>query len=98
MAHADTTMQFIGTDAIFAVGDEPHCNEPFVQAKRSVFKNCANLDAELPFTILTAIHVALIEARIVTGAMRADNAVRVGHLHGEMAGNVGIGDVVDDFD
>ena len=37
----------IGTDSVFAIGNEPHRTEPFLQRNRAVFEDGPDLDREL---------------------------------------------------
>src|SRR6266568_797469 len=39
LSNAETTVKLVRTDSILAVGREPHCRKPFVQANRRVLKD-----------------------------------------------------------
>ena len=47
LRHADCAVNFVGTNAVFAVGNHPHSGEPLVQADRDILEDRADLDGEL---------------------------------------------------
>ena len=56
LSDAKCPCDFATADTVFAVEDEPHCREPFVQAERRLLEDGSNLDRELP---LRMPHAAL---------------------------------------
>lgn len=47
LGDSDCPAEFVAADSILAVGNRPDCNEPFVQTKRRILEDRANLEAEL---------------------------------------------------
>jgi len=47
LCDADSSVNLIGANAVFAVGDHPDCDKPLVERKRRILKDCPDLDGEL---------------------------------------------------
>lgn len=47
LGDADSAVEFVGTDAVLAVGNHPHGGKPLVQPDGGIFKDGSDLDGEL---------------------------------------------------
>jgi hypothetical protein len=68
---------FVATDSVFAVGDHPHCHEPFVERDGGIFHDGSDLDGELALGVMAgALPDAAIsvELHLVRSASRTDHA------------------------
>ena len=54
---------FVGTDTVFALGDEPHCTEPFIEPNRGIFEDGSDLNRELFLAVQALPHHAGLEER-----------------------------------
>ena len=50
--HVDGAVKLIGGNAVLAVGEQPHGDQPLVEAERGVFHDGADLHGELPLRVL----------------------------------------------
>ena len=79
LGDADGAMNFVGTDAVFAVHNLPHRREPLVQAERGVFHDGSGLQRELRGAVLLPAVPAVVllqKQHVLTAAARTGNAVR----------------------
>ena len=78
LGDADSAGHFIGTDAIFAIGDHPNGNEPLVETDWRILENGSDFDAELPMVVnALALPLPLIRKEVGVFAFTsgANNAV-----------------------
>lgn len=70
----------VGGNAVLAIADQPHCRQPFIQADRRLFKNCAGIQAELPPCVLVPALPAVLSYQdsdaLFVSARRAFDTVR----------------------
>src|ERR1035437_4383477 len=64
LADSQITRNLIGTDAVLAVDQQPHCGEPFGQGDRAILEDRANLDREL-LVALVALPTLLLRQPVV---------------------------------
>src|SRR5438874_10707254 len=48
LSNADGPRDLVGANAVPAIGEHPHCNEPLVQRDWRILKNGSNLATKLP--------------------------------------------------
>src|SRR5439155_7362309 len=48
---ADVTMNLIRANTILAIGNHPHCKNPFIQRDWRIFKNCPGFNRKLPLGV-----------------------------------------------
>jgi hypothetical protein len=74
LSHLEIAANLVTTDTVFAVCQEPHRTEPFVQWDRGIFENRADFDSELLLAIEALPHQPGLEKRkplaITGGACR----------------------------
>jgi hypothetical protein len=98
LGDAERTPNFVGTDSVLAVRNQPYCDEPFVETERRILKDSPDLCAELPMAVDTlALPLALIrkERHILPSASGADNAVRPAQAHHELEAVIWVCEVDD---
>ena len=92
-------MDFIATDAVFAVDDKPCGREPLFQGERRIFKDGPGLEREAgPGVVGVALpHAGVCEPRYVVGtAMGAfHHSVRPAQLDHELAAMLEVGEIED---
>jgi len=96
---ADIISQFVGTDAVLAVGNEPDAHHPLVHAERGILEDGSDLNSELLFATLAKPHVAggNVGVLIVAAARACDDAIRPPEPHGPSVGAFGIGEIGNGF-
>ena len=100
LSDSKVTSNFIRTDSVLAVRDDPDCHEPLVQAERGILEDAPNLDAELPMVMHTlALPFALIskKPRIGAPASRADYAARPSPSHKVIQATVCVAEIDNRF-
>src|SRR5208282_5002598 len=98
LSDAESSAHFIGTDSVFAVGNHPHGNEPLVEGKRGILKDCSDLGRELPFRVdALALPLTLSgeESGVFPPAGRTFNAIRPAQTDHELEAVVGVREVDD---
>ena len=93
---AQRAVKFVGTNAILRASDEPHSNEPFVEADRAVFHDRSNLERELAAlgAFLARPDAALGGKRNARRiAPRAANPVRPAHTDEEIKRTIFVSEV-----
>lgn len=98
LSDAESAMQFVGTDAVLAVGNHPNSDKPLVERKRRIFKDSPDLCRELPLGMLALAFPDVAsgqEADFLTSASRAFDTVRPAPLNHEADAVIGIGEVND---
>ena len=94
LSDAEVTRYLVGTDAILASNDQPHCQHPLVHTKRRVLKDAGDLNGELLFTALAEPETASADVGVLFGlAARALDALRPTQLGSELVSTVDIGEV-----
>src|SRR5258708_21593937 len=97
LSDAECAGHFVGTDAVLAVGNHPHSDEPFVEWKRRILKDCPDLDRELLAGML-ALAFPHVPSRDVADffapASGAFDTMRPATLHHELAPIIGIRAIV----
>ena len=79
LRHADSAVNLVGTDAVLAVHNLPHGEQPLVQAERGIFEDRSGLGSELPPIVFLAALPAVVlrlEDYAIASATRAGDAVR----------------------
>jgi hypothetical protein len=98
LSDADSAVNLVGTHAVPAIHNLPHCGKPFIQTKRGVLKNSPGLRGELPVVVaaptLPAV-VLLHEGDLLASAPRAGDAVRPAPRYNVLTAIDGIGKVYD---
>ncbi len=99
LGDAECAGHFVGTDAVLAVGNHPHCNEPLVERESRIFHDGPDFRSELPMVVdVFALPLALIleEHGILPATSRTDYlAVRPAQLDHELEAVIGVGEVDD---
>jgi hypothetical protein len=93
-------MNFIRANTVLVVGDHPHGNEPFIQAKQGIFKDRANFDAELAMIVnALALPPTLVfqKHNVSAATCRANNAIGPAMSNQIGQAIIGVGKVEDDF-
>lgn len=78
LSHTNRTLNLVRANAVFAVNDLPHRDEPLVHAKWRIFKNRPRLERELtPVVALVALPtvVLLLKGNVGAPASRASHAI-----------------------
>src|SRR5207249_6859235 len=52
LSDANSTGQFITTNAVLGISNQPHRDQPLIEADGTIFHDGADLDGELPFGML----------------------------------------------
>lgn len=67
LSDTDSTVKFIGTDAVFGVDDQPHSEKPLFESDSRILKDSADLNRELLFALfvfalpyLTGFHKVIV--------------------------------------
>src|ERR1700688_1552260 len=101
LSDAKSAANFVGTNAVLAIGNHPNSDKPLVERQRGIFKDSPDLCRELPFGMDTlALPLALIleEHDILTSAGRADHdAIRPTYFDHEREAVVGVCEANDDL-
>jgi hypothetical protein len=93
LGHFDGAVEFVGRDAVLAVGNHPDREEPLAQANGRVFKDRPDTDGELLLAALALPELARGDERLLGPvAVRAEDAFRPTQRHGEREGVVLIGE------
>lgn len=98
LSDSERTVDLPRTDTVFAVALHPDCGKPLVQAKRGIFHNGPDFDAELRFWMagLALPHAPRRDKRhVLRSAGRANNAVRPAPRYHVIEAVVWIGKVDD---
>ncbi len=98
LSDAESASNFIGTDAVLAVGNHPNCDKPFVERERGILKDGSHFRAELfsrMFVLAFPQAPSSDEAHFFGGTGRADNASRPATLNHEVEAVVGVCKVQD---
>ena len=74
---AKAARDFVTADSVLAVGDQPHCREPLIEADRRILEYGTDLEAKLLFRMLA---VAAIEPRFLKVGDLLRIAVRTANL------------------
>lgn len=100
LGHTDRAGQFVGTDPVLGVDQEPQRGEPLAQTDRAILEDRAELDGELFFTGFALPDTAGREIRSLdTTALRTSGfTVRPAQVSNEVDGNILIGEVLNDAD
>lgn len=84
LCNAKVAGDFVGTDSVLAVGDDPHCGKPLVEIDGGVFKDGSDLSGEL-FTRMLVLALPCPtrgnEANVSTVASGARNAIGPANHH-----------------
>lgn len=78
LSDANGAMDFIRTNAVFAIRNHPNCGKPLVQTERRIFENGSDLDAELAFCMgALALPLLLVgkKRHIGSATSRANNSI-----------------------
>ena len=95
---AEISSDFVGTDSVLAVTDEPHRGKPFVQLNGAILENRTDFNRELLATGKARPHQARLEKRqLLTGAFRALWAVRPLRLSNSFKADQRVRKVLDCF-
>ena len=98
LSDAESAGHFVGTDAVFAVGNHPHCDEPLVERQRGILKDSPDLHREL-FASVQALafpHAASgDEAHVSAATGGAFNAIGPAPRNHELEAVVGVSEVYD---
>jgi len=101
LSDADSFGEFVATDAVLAIGDQPYRNQPLVDAEWRIFHDAADLHGELPPLVIGLALpdvTRLSEVEVSAPASGAlGHAIRPAELHHFRKGNVGIREVDDGF-
>ncbi len=83
LRNAQSACDFIGTDAIFAVHNQPHRNHPLIHAERGILKDGSDFDGELFFASLAEPNSARRDERVLRrfAARASDFACRPAQRH-----------------
>lgn len=98
LSDSESASYFVGANAIFAVGDHPHCDKPLVERKRRILKDSPDLCRELPFGMLALAlpyPASGKEANVFALAGGAFDTVGPAARNDELDAVIGIGEVND---
>ena len=99
LGHAEPACQFVGADAVLAIGEHPEGGEPLVEPNGRVLKDRPELDGELLLAALALPDAASREEGDFLGlAQRAGRAIGPAELRDEFERGVGVREVADRFD
>lgn len=76
LGHAKGAGNFIGTDSVLAVGNQPHGREPDLKGDRRILENCSHAQGKLGALMLALAlpHAGLLQIGNIIGiALRAAN-------------------------
>ena len=96
LSNTDSATNFVRTDAVFAVGEHPHCDKPFLQRDRRILKYSPDLDTELlarMFIFAFPYPSGRDVANILTGTGWANDTVRPPTRNQKLLTDFGIGEV-----
>src|SRR5690349_9110831 len=97
---ADSAVNFVRTDAVFAVHYLPHGGKPFVQTNRGILHDGSGFQCELRSLVLGPAMPAVVlfeEENVYTPATRAGDPVRPAPRYEILAAVDGIREVDDRF-
>src|ERR1700683_2222029 len=100
LCYTDGAVNLVGTNAIFAVHDLPHCREPFVQTERAILKNGSRFHCELSVGVTCATLPSVVflqECYSLIPAARALDPVGPAACHNVITAVDGIREVDDCF-
>ncbi len=96
LSDAKSAGHFVGTDAVFAVGNHPHCDEPLVERQSRILKDSPDLHRELFASVLALAfpHAASGDkANFFALTSRAGNAIGPAPRNHELEAVIGVSEV-----
>lgn len=99
LSDAKSTRDFIRTDSVLGVHDEPHGYHPLVHAERRVLKDSSDLDGELLLTVLAEPDAPRRDKRALNriAAWASNLAIRPAQLYGIVKRALRVGEIRDCF-
>ena len=98
LSDAECAGHFIRANAVFAVGNHPHCDKPLIEWERGIFHNGSDFCGELPLRMLALAFPDAAggkETDFLTPACRTFDIVRPAARNHEVNAVIGIGEVND---
>ena len=95
LGDAKRPRQFVRTDAVLAVRQHPHRNQPLVQAKSRILKDRLDLDRELLVAAVAKPDAPRLDERVLFGAAARTDDLATGPAepHGILKGLLRVGEV-----
>src|SRR5947208_4664608 len=94
-------MQFVGTNAVFAVGRQPHCGQPLIKTNRGILKDSADLCRILLFRVRRPALPNLCvfkERHLIRSTAWATHSARPAHADKELKSILWIAEIRDRFE
>lgn len=101
LSYAQISCDFVATNPVLTVDDQPHSDKPFVERERTILEDGTDLDRELPAVMLLATFPQpprRQETHLLTSAVWAHDATGPTQLAEQRKRAIRIGEIADDFD
>src|SRR4029077_20888543 len=95
LRHSERTSEFMGTDTVLGIRQQPKRGHPLIKGDRRIFHDCLNLDRELALTGVAEPQLASFDERVFSGIAAWAYNVSIGpaQLLGKLKAAVRVGEV-----
>src|SRR5688572_1928174 len=96
LSHADGAREFVGRNAVLAIGYHANRDEPMLQGQRGVFKDGSDSHRKLLLAAFALPELARTDERMLCGvAERAEDSIRPAKGNGELESVLLVGEKLD---